>query len=247
MAVLQSSKSKRTVNLESKTMTPTQEATVVDTAVNVEYTAINTDRELHNEESSTYWLPKDDEEQKRLTGQHFLFKEFFEGNISRSVREALDFEKGISVLDVGCGSGVWIMDMINDYPNCTYHGCDIVDTTNKILKVDQFTYNYGNVLVGLPYEDNTFDFVHMRFFALALRKEEWPIALKEAVRVVKPGGRIQLTEPGMRHNLKLPDDNSSAYYKFIKAVRSVAHSKGQDSYIAYQLEKLLTETNMVQI
>ncbi|KAG0848275.1 hypothetical protein G6F17_011791 [Rhizopus arrhizus] len=228
-------------------MTPTQEATVVDTAVNVEYTAINTDRELHNEESSTYWLPKDDEEQKRLTGQHFLFKEFFEGNISRSVREALDFEKGISVLDVGCGSGVWIMDMINDYPNCTYHGCDIVDTTNKILKVDQFTYNYGNVLVGLPYEDNTFDFVHMRFFALALRKEEWPIALKEAVRVVKPGGRIQLTEPGMRHNLKLPDDNSSAYYKFIKAVRSVAHSKGQDSYIAYQLEKLLTETNMVQI
>ncbi|KAG1220405.1 hypothetical protein G6F68_021206 [Rhizopus microsporus] len=49
-------------------MTPTQEATVVDTAVNVEYTAINTDRELHNEESSTYWLPKDDEEQKRLTG-----------------------------------------------------------------------------------------------------------------------------------------------------------------------------------
>lgn len=49
-------------------MTPTQEATVVDTAVNVEYTAINTDREFHNEESSTYWLPKDDEEQKRLTG-----------------------------------------------------------------------------------------------------------------------------------------------------------------------------------
>ncbi|KAG1152477.1 hypothetical protein G6F37_004191 [Rhizopus arrhizus] len=224
-------------------MTPTQEATVVDTAVNVEYTAINTDREFHNEESSTYWLPKDDEEQKRLTGQHFLFKEFFEGNICRSVREALDFEKGISVLDVGCGSGVWIMDMINDYPNCTYHGCDIVDTTNKILKADQFTYNYGNVLVGLPYEDNTFDFVHMRFFALALRKEEWPIALKEAMRVVKPGGRIQLTEPGMR----LPDDNSSAYYKFIKAVRSVAHSKGQDSYIAYHLEKLLTETNMVQI
>jgi hypothetical protein len=49
-------------------MTPTQEATVVDTAVNVEYTAINTDREFHSEESSTYWLPKDDEEQKRLTG-----------------------------------------------------------------------------------------------------------------------------------------------------------------------------------
>jgi hypothetical protein len=31
-------------------------------------TAIDTKREFHNEESSTYWLPKDDEEQMRLTG-----------------------------------------------------------------------------------------------------------------------------------------------------------------------------------
>lgn len=29
---------------------------------------IGTEREFHNEETSTYWLPKDDEEQKRLTG-----------------------------------------------------------------------------------------------------------------------------------------------------------------------------------
>jgi hypothetical protein len=26
-----------------------------------------------------------------------------------SVTKALDFEKGIAVLDVGCGSGVWVM------------------------------------------------------------------------------------------------------------------------------------------
>lgn len=26
-----------------------------------------------------------------------------------SVSDALDFEKGVSVLDIGCGSGVWIM------------------------------------------------------------------------------------------------------------------------------------------
>lgn len=29
---------------------------------------IGTEREFRNEETSTYWLPKDDEEQKRLTG-----------------------------------------------------------------------------------------------------------------------------------------------------------------------------------
>ncbi|KAG0789437.1 hypothetical protein G6F22_006710 [Rhizopus arrhizus] len=217
--------------------------TAVDTTLDMNHTTININREFHNEETSTYWLPKDEDEQQRLTGQHFAFKELFEGNISRKAHEALGFEEGISVLDVGCGSGVWIMDMINDYPNCTYHGCDIVDTTNKILKVDQFTYNYGNVLVGLPYEDNTFDFVQMRFFILALRKEEWPLAIKEIIRVVKPGGMIQLMEP----DLELPRDSSSAYHRLIKSFHSVAHSRGQDFLIASQLEGFFLETNMVKI
>lgn len=84
--------------------------------------------------------------------------------------------------------------MINDYPNCTYHGCDIADVTNKVLEIKQFTYKHGNVVKGLPYADNMFDFVHMRFFVYALRKEEWPIAIKELIRVVKPGGMLQLTE-----------------------------------------------------
>lgn len=84
--------------------------------------------------------------------------------------------------------------MITDYPNCTYHGCDIIDTTNKILKIDQFTFSKGNVAQNLPYADNTFDFVHMRLLVAALREEEWPMAIGELVRVTKSGGMIQLTE-----------------------------------------------------
>lgn len=33
----------------------------------------------------------------------------FYRNILTSVKETLDFEKGVSVLDVGCGAGSWIM------------------------------------------------------------------------------------------------------------------------------------------
>jgi ubiquinone/menaquinone biosynthesis C-methylase UbiE len=120
--------------------------------------------------------------------------------------------------------------MINDYPNCTYHGCDIADTTNKVLKINQFTYNHGNVVKGLPYKDNTFDFVHMRFFIFALRAEEWPIAIKEAIRVVKPGGMVQFYEGGFEVSadmhvvsfglncpIQLPEDTSSAYHRFVTA------------------------------
>ncbi|CEG78049.1 hypothetical protein RMATCC62417_12709 [Rhizopus microsporus] len=35
--------------------------------------------EFHHVKTSTYWLPKDDDERIRLTEQHFALKEIFEG------------------------------------------------------------------------------------------------------------------------------------------------------------------------
>lgn len=51
---------------DSKNLASTQPETTIVQSIN--YTTINTNREFHNEEKSTYWLPKDEDEQKRLTG-----------------------------------------------------------------------------------------------------------------------------------------------------------------------------------
>ncbi|CAO3685998.1 unnamed protein product [Rhizopus stolonifer] len=239
-----------------------QETTIlIESNTPEKYAAIHLKREFHSEETSIYWLPKDDDEQKRLTGQHFSYKELLDGyddlnlyvtltnlfclqrNVLTSVRESLNFEKGVSVLDIGCGSGVWIMDMIQDFPNCTYDGCDIVDVISKKLDVKQFTFREGNVLHGLPYPDNTFDFVHMRLLVYALREEEWPVAIKEAIRVVKPGGMLQLVESG----LVLPKDSSSAYCKFVNAVFSVSLSRGQNPRIIEKLENMILANENVKV
>lgn len=34
----------------------------------------------------------------------------------------------------------------------------------------------------------------MRLFVACLRKDEWPVAISEVIRVTKPGGMIQLGE-----------------------------------------------------
>lgn len=69
---------------DSKRMAITQEGTTaitVDTTLVVDYTTINKEREFHNEETSIYWLPKDEEEQQRLIGvsRHFTI---FQGYLS---------------------------------------------------------------------------------------------------------------------------------------------------------------------
>jgi ubiquinone/menaquinone biosynthesis C-methylase UbiE len=51
-----------------------------------------------------------------------------------------------------------------------------------------------DVTDGLPFEDDTFDFVHLRLFVLAFNEMQWDKSLKEIYRVIKPGGYIQLME-----------------------------------------------------
>ncbi|KAL4213025.1 hypothetical protein CU097_003554 [Rhizopus azygosporus] len=227
-------------NILSNTMAGHQDQTLV--ANNL--TNLNTKREFHNKKQTTYWLPKDDEEQRRLTGQHFAIKNLYEGNVLPSITEALDFEKGINILDAGCGSAAWIMDMVQEYPNCTYHGCDIDDNTYKNIDVKQFIFSIGDITQRLPYEDSTFDFVHMRFFIAALREEdEWPAAINEAIRVTKPGGMIQMTE----FNLQLPADPSNLFYKTMSACIDLSKSKGQNPHIGAELEKMLSRYSNIKI
>ncbi|RCH90779.1 hypothetical protein CU097_009157 [Rhizopus azygosporus] len=140
-----------------------------------------------------------------------------------SVTETLDLEGGITILDVGCSSGAW--NMASEYPNCIYHGCDIVDVTYKNVDVKQFTFSLGNVTNRLPYEDNTFDFVHMRLFVTCLRKDEWPTAISEVIRVTKPGGMIQLGE----FDLQPQNDSSSLYYRIL-SFKDVTCDMSSDTY-----------------
>jgi SAM-dependent methyltransferase len=52
----------------------------------------------------------------------------------------------------------------------------------------------GNVLQGLPFDADRFDFVHQRFLTAGLPLKSWPAVIEELVRVTRPGGWIELVE-----------------------------------------------------
>lgn len=65
-------------------------------------------RQYHNDQTSTYILPKDEIEQDRLNSQHFAVKALFNNkNILDSIEKSLP--KGAAILDIGCGTGCWVM------------------------------------------------------------------------------------------------------------------------------------------
>lgn len=109
----------------------------------------------------------------------------------------LPFNDGAKILDLGCGPGTWIMDVATEYPNSEFIGVDMCDIFPNNIRPANVTFQVGNVLEGLAFEDNSFDMVSLRFFILAFRKEEWAGVLKEIRRVLKPGGFVLSIEPGM--------------------------------------------------
>ncbi|CAG8703901.1 4135_t:CDS:2, partial [Scutellospora calospora] len=88
---------------------------------------------------------------------HYMCRYQWQGNFSSPINDKL-FD-GIRVLDIGCGTGSWILDMASQYPSSTFLGLDKLDL---FPPSDQRFPNTGfiqaNVLDGIPFPDNTFDF-----------------------------------------------------------------------------------------
>ncbi|CAG8489381.1 3549_t:CDS:2, partial [Dentiscutata heterogama] len=151
-------------------------------------------RRFHNEENAIYQMPNDEHETDRLHLQHFLLRYLWQSNISAPVDHILS-KQGAKVLDVGCGAASWSFDMATTYQSAEITGFDISPYQPTTIKPQNFEFVKGNVEERLPFDDNTFDFVFQRFLVWGIHKEKWPHVVNELVRVLKPGGFLELCEP----------------------------------------------------
>ncbi|PKK72939.1 S-adenosyl-L-methionine-dependent methyltransferase [Rhizophagus irregularis] len=165
---------------------------VLDYGSNDEYRFID-GRRFHNVINSKYFLPCDDDEFDRLHIKHYICKHIWQRNYSAPVKERLS-SGGAHVLDVGCGPGTWLIEMANEFPKSHFTGMDITPVFPRESKPDNADFMEANILDGLPFEDNVFDYVHMRFLITSFSANDWKIAINEIVRVTKSGGIIELVE-----------------------------------------------------
>lgn len=87
--------------------------------------------------------------------------------------------------------------MATEFPDCEFVGIDMCPVFPTNIRPPNVTFQHGNVLEGLPFEDESFDFINLRFFMLALKRDQWAIVMKEIYRLLKPGGCLQSLESGM--------------------------------------------------
>jgi SAM-dependent methyltransferase len=96
-----------------------------------------------------------------------------------------------------CLTGTWILDASASAPPGTlFYGIDIEDRLLPEKRPPNVHFIKSSI-TSLPHEwTRTFDLVNQRLLIAALTREEWRTALAEMLRVLVPGGYLQLGEAG---------------------------------------------------
>ncbi|KAJ7784467.1 hypothetical protein B0H16DRAFT_298953 [Mycena metata] len=101
------------------------------------------------------------------------------------------------VLDIGCGTGTWILNCGMAWRHCHFVGVDVVplhpDLGTSELST-RITWVQANFLEGLPFPNDEFDFVHIKRIALGVPEDKWDSLFEEIARVLKSGGAFELIE-----------------------------------------------------
>ncbi len=117
------------------------------------------------------------------------------------------------VLDIGCGTGSWLIETARTYPTISL--LMGVDVSGKMIKYaraqaearqvsERVQFRTMDVLPMLKFPAASFDLVNQRLGGSYLRTWDWPKLLQEYQRVSQPGGMIRITE------CALPQTNTPA-------------------------------------
>ncbi|GCE08450.1 class I SAM-dependent methyltransferase [Dictyobacter aurantiacus] len=105
------------------------------------------------------------------------------------------------ILDVGCGSGGWVLDVAYRYPECEVVGLDVSEpllayarARANVQQRQNVCFVHGNVLSDLNFAEGEFDLVNIRFATAFLFRDAWVPVLKKLYHILRPGGIIRVTE-----------------------------------------------------
>ncbi|KAH6897447.1 S-adenosyl-L-methionine-dependent methyltransferase [Thelonectria olida] len=154
----------------------------------LEYRVIH-GRTYHAERGDAqYWAANDAKANESLDIIHHTSTLTIDGKLYLAPLDKASVGK---VLDLGTGTGIWAMDLGDEFPEAEVIGTDISPIQpswvppNVKFEIDDFTQDW-------TFPDNTFDFVHMRYLYGSV--PDWYDIFEKAYRVCKPGGWIESYE-----------------------------------------------------
>lgn len=169
--------------------------------------------------------------------------------------EQSDPQRFRHVLDVGCGTGDWLIEVAQTYPDISLLiGVDVsgkmLDYAREQAKAkgvsERVEFHVMDALLMLEFPGDFFDLINQRFAVSWLRTWDWTKLLSEYVRVARPDGVIRITEPIFTDPgfPKLTRLNGLIRQTFYQSGHLFANEEGG---ISGELASLLTRHGLVSV
>jgi len=139
-----------------------------------------------------YLLPHDDTERDRLDVMHTMFKtardvptRLLNAPSQALRRPAGGFDERPRVLDLGCGTGIWMLEMAQEFPTAEFVGVDMHYMGPSTL--------LDNVLIRAPWDyegpwalgEGSWDLIHLQMGLGSI--SDWPGLYRKILRHLVPG------------------------------------------------------------
>jgi ubiquinone/menaquinone biosynthesis C-methylase UbiE len=151
-----------------------------------------------SQKESTYVIDAESgTEMARLINQERLLTRVMGGVFPKH----FDLSHVSHILDIGCGPGGWVLDVAFENPKINVVGIDISQQMIEYARahaevqgMNNASFQVMNALESLAFDDNSFDVVNARYIQAFMMKTSWAPLMKEIMRILRPGGRVLLTD-----------------------------------------------------
>ncbi|KAI9597293.1 S-adenosyl-L-methionine-dependent methyltransferase [Syncephalis fuscata] len=185
---------------------------------------------------ANYLWPTDLDETDRLNTQHNIIRYVLRRTYLAPVNDPK------RILDVGCGTGMWMKEVARDYPKASLIGVDIADIFMQTDMPNNCAFELGNILEGLSFSSNRYDFVHQRLMSGAIPASFWPTHVGELFRITQSGGFLELADTDFSFQ-----NVGDIGYRVNKIVEQCFAYRGLDLSIIRRLDKLMKRAGYIEI
>ncbi|KAH6673106.1 S-adenosyl-L-methionine-dependent methyltransferase, partial [Halenospora varia] len=170
-------------------------------------------RRYHKFREGRYPFPNDESEQDREDMKHAMIVNLCGGKL----HFAPIGDNPQDIIDLGTGTGIWCVDMGDEYPSANILGVDL-SPIQQVWVPPNVRFMVDDIEETWLESADFYDLVHGRHITPAIK--DFPALLRRAYKHTKPGGWVEFQE--MHHLPHCDDDTMPADYPLTKFFRVVA-------------------------
>ncbi|KAM3076594.1 hypothetical protein ACMFMG_007400 [Clarireedia jacksonii] len=144
-------------------------------------------RTYHAYKDGKYVYPNDEPEQERLDLQHHICSIMFDGRLFTCPMDAANAKR---VLDVGCGTGIWVADFADEWPQAEVLGIDLSPIQPAFVPPNA-QFQVDDAEEDWTFEEQ-FDFIYARMMTGSI--QNWDRFFDQCYNNMAPGAWVELLD-----------------------------------------------------